>query len=100
MNTPRPTLHSALCLVVAFSSLGFQGCVGSDKPRSVERGRALDKPYVPPIDQNLLVPAAILRRNQEMLDSRAAINSVTTPRRRNAWQAHDEDVARALPKND
>ncbi len=100
MNTSRPTLRSALCLVVTLSSLGLQGCIGSDKPRSVERGRALNKPYVPPIDQNLLVPAAILRRNQEMLDRRASIDNVKATRRLNSWQAHDEDVARVVPKND
>lgn len=69
-------------------------CIGSDKPRRVVRGQALEKPYVPPINPDLLVPSELLRADVQFRQDRAAIRAASAPKDVNGWEATDRDIER------
>jgi hypothetical protein len=70
------------------------GCIGSDKPRRVTDTQFLNKPYIPPINRRLLVPAQILRDDQAYQKTRREINRAVGRPYKNIWNAHDADLKR------
>ena len=70
------------------------GCIGSDKPRRVKASQFLEKPYIPPIDPRILIPAQILRDDISYQQNRRRINEAAALPYKNIWKAHDDDIKR------
>lgn len=88
------TRRPARWLLALIAPLLCAACVGSDKPRAAIRSQALEKPFVPPVDPNPVIPFEIQRRNYELQRSRLAIkNAVRIPYNVSPWTAADKDIA-------
>lgn len=85
----RQSLYFGLSLgLMAIST----GCIGSDKPRRVSETQFLEKPYVPPVDQRVLIPAQIQRDDLAYKKSRREIQRAASTPYKNSYNAYDQDI--------
>lgn len=86
--------RALMILAVLALPLGVTGCIGSPTPRYPGKGKALEKPYVPPINPKVLIPASIQAADIRRFQTRKAIERSLANPYENSWRAHDTDVKR------